>query len=262
MADFDPAAFQRALSTHAVGRFMLFREVIDSTMVLARREADEGAPHGTVVMAEEQTAGRGRKGRAFHSPRGENLYLTMVLRYPPEVHKRLPVAVPLAVWRAVTAKGVDAAIKWPNDIWANGRKLSGMLIDAELSSAGGLAMAGIGINVNGDPTAIPELAEIATSIRREVARPVEREALLAALCNELEAVIQMPPLALVEEYRAASLVIGRDVMVTPVSGQPYLAVAESVAEDGSLVVVDGAGRREWLNAAEVTLRPAGDASQR
>ena len=261
MRDFDPSAFQSALTTRAIGRFLVFREVVDSTMVLARREADEGAPHGTLVLAEEQTAGRGRKGRSFQSPRGENLYFTLVLRTPIEVHKRLPVAVPLAVSRAVTALGVEAAIKWPNDIWAGGRKLSGMLIDAELSSAGGVAMVGIGINVNGDPTAIPELAEIATSLRRELGRPVSREHLLATLCNELEALLVLPVDALVTEYRQASLVIGREVVVTPVTGAPYGAVAESIAEDGSLVVVTSGGRRESLNAAEVTLRPAGDASR-
>ncbi|MEO6043208.1 MAG: biotin--[acetyl-CoA-carboxylase] ligase [Tepidiformaceae bacterium] len=240
----------------------MFREVVDSTMVLARREADEGAPHGTFVLAEEQTAGRGRKGRSFHSPRGENLYLTLILRCALDEHRRLPLVVPLAVWRAVVGEGVDAAIKWPNDIWAGGRKLSGMLIDAELSSAGGVAMVGIGINVNGDPTTIPEIAEIATSVRAELGRPVSREALLAALCNELEAVLQLPPAALVEEYRSASIVIGRDVVVTPASGESYGALAESVAEDGSLVVVDAAGKREMLNAAEVTLRPASGASRR
>lgn len=261
MPDFDPAVFQRALSTRAIGRFMVFREVVDSTMVVARREADEGAPHGTLVLAEEQTAGRGRKGRSFHSPRGENLYLTLVLRCPIESHRRLPVAVPLAVWRALVAQGVEAAIKWPNDIWAGGRKLSGMLIDAELSASEGVAMVGIGINVNGDPTSIPELAEIATSVRRELGRPVSREALLAKLCNELEAVLDLPASALMAEYREASLMIGREVVVTPVSGAPYAALAESVAEDGSLVVVDAAGKREVLNAAEVTLRPASNASR-
>ncbi len=256
LADFDPAAFQQALNTHAVGRFMLFREVVDSTMVLARRESDEGAPHGTIVLAEEQIAGRGRKGRSFHSPRGENLYFTLILRTPLEVHRRLPVSVPLAVWRALTAQGVTAAIKWPNDIWVASRKLSGMLIDAELSSStGGVAMVGIGINVNGDPTSIPELAGIATSIRRELGRPVSREALLSNLCNSLEALLELPPAELVSEYRAASLVLGREVLVTPVSGEPYAATAESIAEDGSLVVIDVEGRRESLNAAEVTLRP-------
>lgn len=261
VADFDAPAFQQALSTRAVGRFVVFREVVDSTMVLARREADEGAPHGTLVLAEEQTAGRGRKGRSFHSPRGENLYVTMVLRSSLEMHKRLPVAVPLAVWRAVVAQGVEASIKWPNDIWAGGRKLSGMLIDAEISSAGGVAMVGIGINVNGDPTAIPEIAEIATSLRRELGRTVSRDGLLAAVCNEVEAVLKLPARALVDEYRKASLVIGREVLVTPVSGEPYLALAEGVAEDGALVVVDGAGRRESLNAAEVTLRPVSGVSR-
>ncbi len=257
MTDFDPAAFQESLATRVVGRFLVFREVVDSTMVLARREADEGAPHGTVVLAEEQTAGRGRKGRWFHSPRGENLYFTLVLRTPLAVHKRLPVAVPLAVWQAVTAFDVGAAIKWPNDIWAGGRKLSGMLIDAELSSAGGVAMVGIGINVNGDPTVIPELAEIATSVRRELGRPVSREQLLAAVCNALEALLALPAEVLVTEYRGASLVLGREVVVTPVFGQSYGATAESISEDGSLVVVDAQGLRQSLNAAEVTLRPGG-----
>jgi len=235
---------------------LVFREVVDSTMVLARREADEGAPHGTFVLAEEQTAGRGRKGRTFHSPRGENLYLTLILRCALDEHRRLPVAVPLAVWRAVVGEGVDAAIKWPNDIWAGGRKLSGMLIDAEISATGGLAMVGIGINVNGDTAAVPEIAEIATSVRAELGRPVSREALLAALCNELEAVFQLSSAALVEEYRSASIVIGRDVVVTTAAGESYGARAESISEDGSLVVIDAAGVRQSLSAAEVTLRPA------
>lgn len=235
---------------------MLFREVVDSTMILARREVDEGGPHGALILAEEQTAGRGRKGRSFQSPRGENLYFTLVLRSPLAAHRRLPVAVPLAVWRALAAQGVASAIKWPNDIWAAGRKLSGMLIDAELSASEGVAMVGIGINVNGDPTSIPELATIATSVRRELGRPIVREAVLAAVCNELEALQRLAPEALIAEYRGASLVLGRQVLVTPVSNAPFEALAESIAEDGSLVVVDAAGRRESLNAAEVTLRPA------
>ncbi|MEP6871087.1 MAG: biotin--[acetyl-CoA-carboxylase] ligase [Anaerolineaceae bacterium] len=235
----------------------MFREVLDSTMVLARREADEGASHGTLVLAEEQTAGKGRKGRAFYSPRGENLYLTIVLRCPFEVHKLLPLAVPLAVCLGVAAQGVDAAIKWPNDVWVAGRKLSGMLIDAELSSTGGLAMVGIGINVNGDPTTIPEIAAIATSMRNETGRHVPREALLAAVCNELEAALRLSPGALVERYRAASLVIGKEVWITPVTGEAYAGVAESVADDGSLMVVDAQGGRRPLSAEEVTLRPFG-----
>lgn len=262
MTEFDAALFQSRLATAEVGRFLVYRASTPTTMTLARREADEGAPHGTLVLAEEQTAGRGRKGRSFQSPRGENLYFTLVLRCPPDPHRRMPVLVPLAVLAGVRSEGVEAAIKWPNDIWVGDRKLCGMLIDAELTDKGGIAFPGIGINVNGDPTAIPELRDIATSIRRELGRPIRREHLLSAICNELEQLVALPPAEAIARYRKVSLVIGRKVLISPVQGEPFEAVAQSITDDGSLVVERPDGRREELNAAEVSLRPALEASPR
>lgn len=255
-ATFDPAAFQQVLRTAAIGRFLVYRPSVETTMTLARREAAEGAPHGALVLADEQTAGRGRRGRTFLSPPGENLYFTLVLRCPPPVHRLLPVAVPLAVCRAITAGGVDAAIKWPNDIWAGGRKLCGMLIDAEAGSEGLLAFPGIGIDVNGDPTLLPGLRGIATSLRRELGRPVSREQLLAGVCNELEAALAAPFASLVDAYRRLSLVLGRPVLVTA-GDTTYEAVAEDIAEDGSLVVRHPGGHTSTITAADVSLRPAG-----
>jgi len=254
---FDPAAFQDALDTTAIGRFLLYRERTETTMTVARREADEGAPHGTIVLAEEQTAGRGRKGRSFHSPAAENLYFTLVLRLPIESHRRLPLSLPLAVAKAVAAEGVGARIKWPNDVWAGERKLCGMLIDAELTGGEAVAMAGIGINVNGDPTLNPELAAIATSLARELGHTVSRERLLARVCNELEQTIALAPGDLASAYRAMSLVLGRTVLASPVSGEPFEAVATDIDETGALVVTLASGERRVLNAAEVSLRPAG-----
>lgn len=253
---FAPARFQAALTTRWIGRFFVYRPLTDTTMELARREALEGAPHGTIAFAEAQHAGRGRKGRSFYSPAGENLYFTFVLRLPPEVQRMLPVAVPLAVCEAVRAHGVDAAIKWPNDIWVAGRKLSGMLIDAESGPAGTVAYPGIGINVNGDPTENPELRDIATSMLRELGRPVPREDLLAAVCNRLEAAIETPVPALIEAYRAHSLVLGRSVTITPIAGDPYAAIAREIAADGSLVIEREGGALETVTAAEVSLRSA------
>lgn len=261
MTQFDAAAFLSTLRTNEIGRFMVYRETVDTTMVLARREADEGAPHGTVVLAEEQTAGRGRKGRSFHSPPGENLYFTFVLRCPADQHRRLPIAVPLAVATAIVAEGADAAIKWPNDIWAGDRKLSGMLIDAEFAAAGPVAFPGIGINVNSDPTRNPELRDIATSLQRELGRPVQREVLLARICNELEAALFLEASELASRYRSRSMVIGRPVRVTPLTGEPYEALARGIADDGSLIVERGDGTLDELNAAEVTLRPVAGASR-
>jgi BirA family biotin operon repressor/biotin-[acetyl-CoA-carboxylase] ligase len=238
-----------------LGRFLIYRRVTETTMVLARREAEEGAPHGTLVLAEEQTAGRGRRGRSFFSPAGRNLYFTMVLRLPIEVHRLLPVSVPLAVCAAARAEGVDARIKWPNDVWVGERKLSGMLIDAEITAQGALALPGIGINVNGDPTVLPELRNSATSLARELGRDVDREELLARLCGELERVLACPREAVIEEYREMSMILGRRVLVHPAEGQPWAGEATEIAEDGGLVVVRETGGVETVAAADVSVRP-------
>ena len=256
MVQFDPVAFQAALTTRAIGRFLLYREQTETTMTLARREADEGGPHGTLVLAEHQTAGRGRRGRSFFSPASDNLYFTLVLRCTPEQQRRLPVAVPLAVCRACRLYGADARIKWPNDIWVGARKLSGMLIDAEQSAAGTVAFPGIGINVNGDPTVQPELAAIATSLARELGRNVPRESLLAAVCNGLEVALDADESELVADYREVSLVLGKPVVIAPVGGDPFEATAVEIASDGALVVSRADGRTETVKAAEVSLRPA------
>jgi BirA family biotin operon repressor/biotin-[acetyl-CoA-carboxylase] ligase len=254
---FDPARFQQVLTTRLIGRFLIHRPVVETTMELARREAAEGAPHGTLVLAEEQTAGRGRRGRSFHSPPGENLYFTLVLRLPTALHRRLPVAVPVAVCEAVRAEGLDARIKWPNDVWVGERKLAGMLIDAESDGQGFLAYPGIGINVNGDPTLIPELRELATSVRRELGHEVGREALLARVCNGLEALLEGASDDALRRYRDLSMVLGREVTVHPTGGEPYEGLAVDLTADGSLRVRPPDGAEVTVTAADVSLRPRG-----
>ncbi|MCK9521208.1 MAG: biotin--[acetyl-CoA-carboxylase] ligase [Dehalococcoidia bacterium] len=251
---FRPDRFQGALTTSALGRFLTYRSAVDTTMELARRAAAEGAPHGTLILAETQTAGRGRKGRSFHSPPAGNLYFTFVLRLSAETQRLLPVAVPLAVCEAIREENIEARIKWPNDIWVGERKLCGMLIDAESGPGGITAFPGIGINANGDPALEPELAAIATSIRRETGEPVDRELLLARVCNRLEAALVASQADIVARYRALSLLLGRPVTVSPTNAAPYEATAEDIAADGSLVVLRD-GSRETITAAEVSVRP-------
>jgi len=252
---FDAALFQRELRTEQIGRFLVYRAMTETTMTLARREADEGAAHGALVLAEEQTAGRGRRGRSFYSPAGDNLYFTLVLRCGLEAHRRLPVTVPLAVARACRAEGVDARIKWPNDIWVGERKLSGMLIDAEVTPRGAVAFPGIGINVNGDPTSNPELREIATSFARELGRRVSRERLLANVCNELEAAIDLDATALAVNYRELSMILGRGITVQPLGAGAYAALAVDIEADGTLIVVREDGTKDTVAAADVSVRP-------
>ncbi|MBI5947501.1 MAG: biotin--[acetyl-CoA-carboxylase] ligase [Chloroflexi bacterium] len=256
MDRFSVASFESALAPGAViGGNLVYRRVVVSTMDVARELATAGEPHGTLVLAEEQTAGRGRRGRSFQSPAGGNLYFTLVLRLPVDVHRRLPLIVPLAVANACREEGADALIKWPNDIWVGRRKLSGMLIDAELAPEGPIAFPGIGINVNSDPSTLPGLADVATSLRNELGRDVDREALLARVCRELETWLAAPPKTVTAAYRALSLVIGKPVVVHPTGGEPYEAVASAIAPDGALVVTLPGGRLESVVAADVSVRP-------
>ncbi len=224
-------------------------------MVLARSEADAGAPHGTLVLAEEQTAGRGRHGRSFFSPPAENLYFTLILRTPLDVHRRLPMVMPLAVVEAIRAEGIDARIKWPNDIWIGERKVCGMLIDAEIGAEGGLSFVGIGINVNGAMAANVELRDIAISMAEVLGHPVSRERLLARICNEVQRALEIPAQELSEAYRLASMILGRRVTVQTMSKEPYEALALSVDDDGALRVRRDDGTEETLVAADVSVRP-------
>ncbi len=251
---FDTERFAAALHTAALGRDFRYALETPSTMDLARSAAAQGAPHGALVLAESQTAGRGRRGRGFFSPPGGSLYFTLVLRPSREAYGRLPLAVPLAVCRACAHEGVDARIKWPNDIWVGERKLCGMLIDGETGPGGLTAYAGIGINVNADPTADPALRDSATSLSRELGREVGRESLLARICDQLEAAIDAPESDLVDAYRAVSLVLGRLITVEEAEGA-YEARALDIAPDGALVVEREGGERLTVLAADVSVRP-------
>lgn len=253
---FDFPRFQSLLRTRLVGRPLVYRPVVRSTMDVARREADEGAIHGTAVLAEEQTAGRGRRGRSFYSPAGANIYVTFILRCQLEIHRTLPVRVPVAVAAAIRSVVPEAVIKWPNDIWVGQRKACGMLIDAEFGDAGPVAFPGIGINVNFDPSINPELRDIATSLAAVLGRQVDREALLARLCNELEHWLDAPLDEAVARFRELNGFIGVELLVSPVGGEPFVATAIDIDDTGGLVVRREGGTIETVTAADVTVRPA------
>lgn len=244
-----------ARQSREIGKYVVYREIVDSTMDVARSKANDGAPHGTLVLAEEQTAGRGRRGRSFYSPPMENLYFTLVLRCPMDVHRRLPVIVPVAVCDAIREFVPTGAIKWPNDIWVGERKVCGMLIDAEIGPEGPVAFPGIGINVNGDPTIQPELRDIATSLAREAGELVSREKLLAGICDRLEVLLAADEHEVASRYRELSCVLGREVTVHPHTGDSYSGTAIEIAERGDLGVRLKDGRTVWVTAADVTLRP-------
>ncbi len=176
------------LSNAFLGYRIIHVGSVSSTQDLARVEAAEGALEGTVVVAEEQIAGRGRLGRSWVSPPGANLYVTLVLRPSRERMRVLSMVVPLAVSQAVEdTTGLSPRIKWPNDLLVEGRKLAGVLIDTEISGQTlQYALVGVGLNVNLDALAVPEISTIATSLRQHLGREISREEVLAAFLNRFE----------------------------------------------------------------------------
>ncbi len=253
-ASFNVRLFQDSLVTESLGRYLVYRPVTESTMILARREVEEGAASGTLILAEEQTAGRGRRGRSFHSPPGENLYFTFILRIGAEEQRRVPQAVAVAVAESCRAEGADTRIKWPNDVWIGERKVSGMLIDAESHGDEMVVMPGVGINVNGDPTTIAEIRDIATSLRLELGRELRRELLLARICNNLETLLDPYRGELGPRYSSLSMILGRQVAVTGPEGT-FEGRALDLAADGGLVVERTGGAVATVYAADVSVRP-------
>ncbi len=233
-------------------------ELCDSTNDEAAALAAAGAPHGAVVVAGGQRRGRGRLGRSWYSPPGENLYLSCVLR-PDISAAALPpatLAAGVAVAETVTGFGVRASVKWPNDVLARGRKLAGLL--TEMSTRGARVdhlILGIGVNL-GSRSFPPELDAIATSIARETGREVTpaqfRERLLPGLEIWLDRFFAGGVPAVGPAWTAWSEMEGARVRVVA-GGQTVEGTACGIAADGSLDVRDDHGHHVSVVAGDVVL---------
>jgi BirA family biotin operon repressor/biotin-[acetyl-CoA-carboxylase] ligase len=253
----DLSRVESQLHTETLGRRLVYYSSVGSTQDVARQEAAAGAPEGTIVLADEQTAGRGRLGRSWASPPGTNIYVTLVLRPSLEVLRRLSIVAPLAVSLAIEERtGLRAGIKWPNDVWIGERKVAGILIESELVEGRVLfSLVGIGLNVNMDVAAIPEIADIATSLRHELGREVSREDVLASLLDHFERLYRAAgrgePVHLA--WRERLIVLGRPVRVG-LPDRVEEGVAEDVDENGCLLLRRADGSLVTIEAGDVTLR--------
>lgn len=238
-------------------------ESVDSTNSACRRLALEGAEDGTVVMADCQTAGRGRRNRSFQSPAGKGLFLSILWRPGCTPDKLLPLTAlsAVAVYRAVERVcGVNLRIKWPNDLVLHGKKLGGILTEMALEGESGLvshAVVGIGLNVHHLPSDFEgQVRDIATSLDMELDGRVCRGKLAAALLEELDYLrgeVLFAPEKWLEPYRAACLNIGQTVQL--IRGETRERV-EAVAVDGQfgLVVRHENGELETVRSGEVSVR--------
>ena len=220
-------------------------EVAPSTNDAARDLARDGAPHGTAVIAEEQTRGRGTKGRAWHSPRGPGLYVSFVLRFagPGPAFPLLPLAAGLAAVDAVReAAHIEARLKWPNDLVWERRKLGGVL--AESVSAGAspaFAVVGVGINVGHDSSDFPEdLRPRSTSLRMIGGRPAGKEALFGALCRSLDnwynALIRGEKDAIVKAFEDRAAFSPGDPVLVTTAAETFIATYAGIDGEGRMMI--------------------------
>jgi BirA family transcriptional regulator, biotin operon repressor / biotin---[acetyl-CoA-carboxylase] ligase len=254
---FDPTHFHALLKTKSLGRNLIFEPSVGSTMDVARDAALHGAVEGTIAVADEQTAGRGRLGRTWITPPATNLAATLVLRPPASVLRDVAMIAPLAVCHALQdVTGIHADIKWPNDVQIGGKKVAGILIETDLTDRHrAFVLVGSGINVNFDPREHEEIRDIATSLRAELGRDVDREALLASYLAHFEQICGEAKSGgpIRDRWRERLVTLGKQVHATWEGGGAD-GLAEDVDDDGALLVRTAGGALVRVEAGDVTLR--------
>ncbi len=250
------------LKTKRIGTQLVLLEEVGSTNDYLKQLARQGAAEGTVVLAEQQTAGRGRLGRSFQSPAQEGIYLSVLLRPVIRAEKAInfTAVAATAVCDAVEqVVGTRPGIKWINDLLMGGKKICGILTELGADCRTGMVdylVLGIGLNVNESMESFaPELRDIAGSIAMATGQPWDRTALAAAMLNALDAVYAdwQAEQWSVDRYRADCTTIGQQVRV--IRGDVVRnATAEAVDDDFALVVRYEDGSVEHVSTGEVTVR--------
>ncbi len=250
--------------TTTVGRELRCFDEIDSTNTYAKQIALTGAPDGTVVVANCQTAGRGRMDRSFQSPRDKGIYLTALLRpdLPPERLAPVTALAGVAVCRAVERVcGVRPGLKWPNDPVLGNRKLCGILTELSLEAETGRVQSlvlGIGVNVlQTREDFSPEVAAMATSLAMELGRPVSRPALAAALIEELDrmytALKDGDLSSWHDAYRRDCVNLGKTVQIIGPDRRETVTAAD-ISGDFGLVIRRPDGTERTVRSGEVSVR--------
>lgn len=246
-----------ALAGHVVGSRLLHYDVLGSAMDEAHRLAGRGTREGTVVLVEAQTAGRGRFNRPWISPPGQNLSFAVILRPLSSELPYVNMAATMAVSRAVRdATGLASAVKWPNDVRIDGRKVSGILIETEMDGERVRhAVVGVGLNVNFDPSQFVEIADIATSMSVEVGHTVDRTGVLQLVLEHMDGLYRdvKRGRSLTHDWAATLETLGRHVKVSW-EGRTVEGTAEAVDDHGNLVLTRPDGTTLTVVAGEVTLQ--------
>ena len=250
------------LDTKCIGKNIIYYDSIGSTNSKAKELAEAGEEHGTVIISEEQTSGRGRLGRSWVSPKYKGIWMSIILR-PNIITKNISQITLLgaaAVQKAIMKMGISTSIKWPNDIILNSKKVCGILTEmsGEVDHINYLVM-GIGINVNLQEEDVPfDLKDMATSLKLESGKYIERKLLLANVLNIFEELysdfVQNGSIKeTIEICRENSILIGKEVQLIN-RGKVTTAKAIDISDEGELVIEDSTGLIEYIVSGEVSVR--------
>jgi len=259
LSELSAESIKRGLRTALIGQNIVYRPCLGSTNDLLKVLAAQGAPEGTLVITDEQTAGRGRLGRKWLAPPNTSLLLSLLFRpnLAPNQAQRLTMICSLAIADAIEGlTGLTVDLKWPNDILIRGKKAGGIL--TELGTTGerlDYVAVGMGLNVNLAVSALPELRDMATSISQELGREVSRLELLCRILEGIEARYNFlrrgeSPHG---EWAARLINLGCEVQVTT-PDEALTGWAERVDDDGALIVRTPDGERKRVLAGDMTLR--------
>ena len=255
----SPSEIEATLRTARLGRPIVFEREVDSTNRLARDLAIAGAVEGTIVVAESQTAGRGRKGRSWFSPPGVGIYLSLVLRprfQPAEAPKTTLLAGVAMAETLLPVVANRVTIKWPNDVLAGGKKVAGILVEAAADiDAIAYMIVGVGLNVNTPPGGFPEeLQDRATSLAAEIGSPVSRADIIAGFLERFEREYDRVGREgfgpLIRRWRELSDMTQRRVRVHSFGG-PLEGVITGVDDEGILLLKTADGVVERVIAGDV-----------
>ena len=249
------------INTQWLGKKIVYKETVDSTNAEVRRRAEEGEDNGLLVVADGQTLGKGRRGRNWESPKGTNLYFSMLLKpdFAPDKASMITLVAAYSVATVIrNTTGLDAKIKWPNDIVVGKKKVCGILTEMSMERDYiHHVVVGIGINVNEENYSI-ELEQMATSLKKEMGNLVLRANLLCDILSQFEkdyltflAAESLKPF--VEEYNRMLVNKGALVKVLDPKGE-FSGIAGGISEDGRLNVFKENGQIEAVYAGEVSVR--------
>ena len=255
-----PGDIKLGLKTRVVGKEIELLPEVASTNTRAMERASNGAPEGTVVIAEVQTGGKGRLGRKWISPKG-NLYLSLILRPDIPMHKAPLITLmgAVAVAEAIRKQcALNAAIKWPNDVLISGKKVSGLLTEmsAEQDRVRHIVL-GIGVDVNMELGVLsPDIRELTTTLSVEAGEKIDRNALLREILRDLDHWYQVflsNPQDVLSEWKTLNLTLGNRVVVSG-AGDTLDGVAQGVDNDGRLIIRLDDGAIRTVAAGDVTMK--------